>query len=121
MQEKHQNRNLLPKIRYWRRHILSLKHILKSLPSYSFPRLTECRRLTEISWLPTTFSYIIIPLGIIMLLSYLFDVHIFLILTLVERSASSLYLLELMLSIDSAPNPGPAPDKALSKAAWYKR
>lgn len=56
-----------------------------------------------------------------MLLSYLFDVHIFLILTLVERSASSLYLLGSMSSIDSAPNPGPAPDKALSKAAWYKR
>ena len=56
-----------------------------------------------------------------MLLSYLFDVHIFLILTLVERSASSLYLLESMSSIDSAPNPGPTPDKALSKAAWYKR
>lgn len=46
--------------------------------------------------------------------------HFFFILTLIELSASSLYLFKSMLPIYFAPNPGPAPDKALSKAVWYK-
>lgn len=41
--------------------------------------------------------------------------YAFFILTLIELSASSLYLFESMFPIYFAPNPGPAPDKTLSK------
>ena len=43
--------------------------------------------------------------------------YAFLILTLIEPSASSLYLFESMLPVYFVPSPGPAPDKAV----WQKQ
>lgn len=55
-----------------------------------------------------------------MLLNHLLDVCILFILTLIELSASSLYLFESMYPAYFATNPRPAQHKALSKDVSYK-